>query len=989
MPQRPQRLNNAGRATLLVSFLLFVGWAQPSWSQDADLFRTQTELNALGFDAGPADGVMGQRTRAALRAFQVAEGLRVTGRLDSATLAALFSTVEAPTADTQPAAAAPAQTEQPLEPGLAQDEPSIRDAFAPSDNASRQSPGQSDAAPEPAPEDPTPVEAEAQTEAATEVETTTENVTETASPASEAEPTPKPEGSLWASLAILAAIVGGVFLLLRFIFRRFMRLFKKPLEAPQRHEPQMREAKSISPARAQPITPQRKSLQTKKRASETHAILGEQNATKSDPATIPVPSAVSPKVSAKAASKSDKTGWVPAGSSITISGRDIDGMIYVAPGRTTGQFGDPDNAFIDPSKSVARKGGDYEGDGLSYWPNYATITPTARATYLDWLSSGRSDPDYEVGYVFMYFYGLERQVFVDRTDPTERAEISQEVRRLLDIYGENYSIRRYLGAFLDAVAVLDAPMDGPQPIFEHSGHDIPFTLLKTLGGMAATGEPLSADWLLSWYVCHPEYYLRTPAKRAFSEFRALFAHLYEVKHPKGVKLRASKRKLKMQYHAASGNFTVDIAPKGESVPDVTGLSKPLKAADEIAGEATDALDKYSRYLGRNPDGRGGIEAHGLLPESIRSLFPCAELEALRGWVAETVAAGGLVPVEDLIERLEGAPPDKITKRNLTGAADALAGLGIGMAPDPRFALHRPKPGEPVILFDLPDDVRTIDVPGPGYAAALLNLTVATMVAHADGVIDDAEITYLAKQIASNGAISAAERARLVANLAWMTAVPPDLSNVRAKLRAAPDAAQTALGQIAIIAAGANGAIHPEEIKTIERLYKTMGMDAGRIYSDLHALTSSSEPVTVRPADTATSDHAIPPPPEPERPRGQVVLDAARIAAVTADTARVSQVLGDIFAGDEEDEPEETEPEPSTDNHFHGLDASHRAVATALLTRAAWTEDEFADIASAHNLMPAGALETINEWAFERFGDALAEDYDGYEINSEIADQLMR
>ena len=53
----------------------------------------QRALRRLGYDPGPADGVLGARTRVAIRAFQADAGLPVTGRLserlDSAVLAAL------------------------------------------------------------------------------------------------------------------------------------------------------------------------------------------------------------------------------------------------------------------------------------------------------------------------------------------------------------------------------------------------------------------------------------------------------------------------------------------------------------------------------------------------------------------------------------------------------------------------------------------------------------------------------------------------------------------------------------------------------------------------------------------------------------------------------------------------------------------------------------------------------------------------------------
>ena len=56
----------------------------------AELVRAaQRSLKSAGFAAGPLDGILGPRTEAAVRAFQVDRGLQVSGTLDPATLAAL------------------------------------------------------------------------------------------------------------------------------------------------------------------------------------------------------------------------------------------------------------------------------------------------------------------------------------------------------------------------------------------------------------------------------------------------------------------------------------------------------------------------------------------------------------------------------------------------------------------------------------------------------------------------------------------------------------------------------------------------------------------------------------------------------------------------------------------------------------------------------------------------------------------------------------
>ena len=796
--------------------------------------------------------------------------------------------------------------------------------------------------------------------------------------------------SIIIGLAVLVLLLVGTVLIIRFIIRRILSLFSR--RPSQRSTGEWQE-RNYQRSRGSPTILNREEptlvAKTSARKNPPAEVHQPDSPPPSHPRSVPRREPVTDKArEAKTRRPRRSDGWIPKDGSARVGGRDIGGMVYVGRGPRTRRGGDPDNAFIDSSKNVTRRGGDYEGQGMDYWPNYSTIDSRSRATYLDWLSSGRSDTRYDVGYVFLYFYGLERRVFVDKADAQERSDIVTEVCRLLEIYGYNHSIRRYLGAFIDATSLLDSS-DESQPVFEHDGYEMPAKVLLTVGRMAARSEPLTADWLLSWYLCHPETRLRTPAKRAFAEFKEYFLNLFDEQFPNGLKLRVPKRRLKLMYHAASGNFAINLSENLGEVPDVSSLSSPLSTAHAIADKASDALDKYSRYLGRNTEGRGTIEAHALLPEAIWSRFPCPEKEELRIWVANHVEAGGLVPVEDVIQRLEGARPDKVGKRQLIGVADALARLGVGMAPDPRFALRQPRYGEPVVLFHLPEGILTIESPSEAYRGAILSLAVGTLVAHADGRIDDSEQEHMAAQIDANQSVTEAERARLHANLSWMAAVPPDMSMLRSRLRNAEESARSALGQLAVVAAGADGTIDPEEIRTIEKLYTAMGLKRERVYTDLHALTSTPEPITVRPADLTPREFAIPSPPR-ETPSGTVTLDAARVSAVMADTVRVSQVLGDIFADDEDDDEEIVDDHLSdADDRFGGLDAPHRAVASVLITRHQWTEDEVSALADEHQLMVAGALETINEWAFESLGDALIEQYDGYEINGDLAQELMR
>ncbi|MCZ0945415.1 MAG: TerB N-terminal domain-containing protein [Gammaproteobacteria bacterium] len=680
-------------------------------------------------------------------------------------------------------------------------------------------------------------------------------------------------------------------------------------------------------------------------------------------------------------SRGEPVRWIPPEGDTTVAGRSIGGFVYVGSEETQDGWHGTGGMAIDPRLPVAKAGTDFVGESMPYWPCYSDIDRGARATYLDWLVGDRSDKRVGPGYVFLYFYGLERRFFVDNPTRKENELILAEVERLQSLYGENGSVRRYLGTFIDTARLVLNPEGDAEATFQHSGYELPLGLRVAIGRKLRDGRPLDSDWLLAWYVADPNKWLRTPARRAFAEFRALFGLMFEDKYPEGLRQRSPKRLIRANYYSASSEFDVDITSFLGDIPDIAGLSRPLNIADAIVEQATAALDKYSRFLGRNPDGRDTIEAHALLPERLWQLFPSAEMENLREWADEVVERGGLLPVEEVVAQLEGVTPTKVGKRQLTGAADALARLSIGMAPDPRFALRGPKVGEPVVLFRLPEGITALEEVSDDYRHVLVAIAVGSFVAHADGTIAEREHAALRRRIEET-ALSAQERARLVANLRWMVAVPPDLALFRRRLADISEDVRHQFGQVALAMAAADGVIDPGEIKAVERLYKSIGLATDGIYSALHALTAASEPVTVRPAQGEPKDFTIPAPKHDRK----VSLDAGRVAALLADTARASAVLGDIFSDDDAEDMSEQQPEEETET-FAGLEPKHAAFLSELLTRPRWEESDVTTLARQFELMQAGAIETLNEWSFECFGDTLIEEYDGYEINTELSAEI--
>lgn len=100
---------------------------------------------------------------------------------------------------------------------------------------------------------------------------------------------------------------------------------------------------------------------------------------------------------------------------------------------------------IDTSLPIAHDSGMWSVVDLSYYPAYAQLNPEQRAVYLNWLRDIR-DP-VPIGYVFLFYYGLERYLFTDKYNDAVGAILALRMNH------ENNSFKRYSGDALALCAV--------------------------------------------------------------------------------------------------------------------------------------------------------------------------------------------------------------------------------------------------------------------------------------------------------------------------------------------------------------------------------------------------------------------------------------------------------------------------------------------------------------------------------------------------------
>ena len=699
-------------------------------------------------------------------------------------------------------------------------------------------------------------------------------------------------------------------------------------------------------------------------------------------------------------------GWLPAGASVEVAGLTLPGgMLYVGGELPARNGSGQDPAIIDPRLPVDLRNPDWAGSTVSYWPSYSRISAQARGAYLTWLAGGRSHPGVPISWVFLFFYGLERRVVVDAAEPgpatSDLPLIRAEVRRLLDLYGgrsaiHSYSFHSYATQFLSLIDVLTSKADltATAPPRTSDPCMIPRTLSVGLGRFATDGAPVPVEWALSWAHFHPQIYPRTPAQRCPEEFEQLFRARYAARYGAGMLVKPDKNVLRHTYvPASSGIGQVAIS---EGLPDVLQLAEPTAALSGLVSECTGVLDAYSRYLGRHPDAKDTLAAVALLPSDLVD-DSNASLLRLTAWIEERLGQHRRVVVDgaDLIALWSAEPPGELARAEAAAFAQLLGAAGVGVEPDVRLGgpvlgvgpavLFRIAPGQPIM-------------PSETYTAATLKLHLAAAVWLADGQVSDAKRARLRSHIGSAIHLTEPERVRFDAHMKWLLARQPSLIG-RAKHLAKLDQIQRdSIGEFLITVATADGAISPAEIGALTRIFRLLRLDPSSVSSRVHAVTivtaPATGPVTVRPGGDRSPGFVIPRRPADEAAGATPVrLDQAAIAAKLAETAAVSALLGSIFADDTPNSGSMSAhtsrtPETSSQPAVTRLDERHTALLRTLCAHDSWTRADLETACTALALLPDGALDTLNEAAYEAAGDPLAEGDDPIRVNLDIAREML-
>jgi TerB N-terminal domain/TerB-C domain len=681
----------------------------------------------------------------------------------------------------------------------------------------------------------------------------------------------------------------------------------------------------------------------------------------------------------------DDARWVQPGEAVAIRGAIISGgAFYVGTALSCPLLHGDEPALVNPALAVEIARPTLRDTDMQYWPRYDSLTPGQRATYLSWLASDRNLVRLPIGYVFLYFYGFERRVFLDLLGTPELdAElpwIRAEVERLQRVYGSNPSLNGYAQRFLWAIECLgggSGDLAEPPAVAARSWR-VPDAIKLGLGRLSAAGRPIPGNWALAWLKSDPEAFMRTPAERCPDEFGRLFVLRYGVRYGDGLVVESSQ-KLRLEYRPASRSFGSIDLPIG-SVPNVTGHEGPMAELRDLAQECTDALDPFSRWIRRHADDHSSLAAISLLPADLIRAASSPALDEMSTWL-ETELADREEAVVDggrLLSHWPRTPSGKLTARDSAALGQLLSAFGYGIEPDARLGGPAFGPGRVVIFRDTTPEAAA----GPRLDRmyALLDLAV-TVAAIRDPDVDT--LNALCGQLAQALELPETDRPRVRAHLHWASIESPKLTLAKRMIREEGQRAREEVGTFLVDWATQRGGVGPDQVAGLTKAFTALGLEPASLFSLIHQRTvnPSSDPVEIRAPGGSAGGEAIPPAPSAGA-GGTVDLEGTALEAALASTAASNALLGKIFVDDEVPTAAPVAAQPGN------LGGAYKNLLSQLAERPSWSMSEFAGLVANLNLLPNRAIEVLNEAALDLTGEPLLEGAGILEVNRDALKELL-
>lgn len=679
--------------------------------------------------------------------------------------------------------------------------------------------------------------------------------------------------------------------------------------------------------------------------------------------------------------------WIPFGRSLDFKNYVLPGGFYYLPSK--GGWG-------AESSAIARDA--HVGKPLlpsvltaSYYPSYSQILSEERATYLNWLQSfgrGQHQKDVARGYLFLYFYGLERRALCEGDlDPV----IFSTVRTMLEVYGPHHQGRTlitYLSDFLYfgsyQIGHQHFAKEWPQIMELHGDKMSEDSLILLLAHLHETQQTLS--WQLAYRLAsrHDNSKRSVVTKRAGEKFHMLFQSKYEELYPGGLALKTAKQNKKLRYSAANSSlpYRNGVQDKRDLlVPNVLGIRSQFKKLPIIWNECIDELSGYSRAIlsvleDHDSTRNDELKAFLALPLSLQNQdeHPLdSEFTNVLN-VAETIKGEmKIVPCSVVAGLLDIEERPALTATQSRMVSDVISSLGLVCGPNYYHTGLPLRWNQDLVLT--PCDVNT-EVDSALLTGTLRLLYLTVMVAAADGDVSESELSHFRGNI-DTSAFSEHQNLEIKNTLIALSRNPQvavrSLNKISKSIH--KQHKETVLKHLVLVAAD-DDLITSDELKVLKRITKSMGLSDEILNGQIEEL-ATFRTVQIHKAGQRRRGEPIPQK-ETEAETKAFTLDHAKIAVISAETEKVVEILSQVLSDDEAGTVQEPIAEEVSDvdiavpEWLCDLNNIYQMALLELISHPNATGEVLKEIADKHHLMPNSLIDEVNEWSDEVLDDFLLE-----------------
>jgi uncharacterized tellurite resistance protein B-like protein len=656
-----------------------------------------------------------------------------------------------------------------------------------------------------------------------------------------------------------------------------------------------------------------------------------------------------------------------------------------------------DSSLIELGLPVAKQSDSSER--LGYWPSYHNCTPGQRAAYLQWLYGGRSHQVAELGYVFIFFYGLERRIVVDGLD---HECVARELIRLLPMFGQSNSFAGYGTRLLWLAIYLSVDHGGmPTDVIEDAirvtNRWRDGSLELYLAYLSRTQGQLSGEACYAWAEQDQRAMKSIVCVRHSDKFKELFIRKVQDAFPEGVPFPSTTRNKAISYHPASS--TLLSAPQqmvkvsGQMMPTLEPRRNPCSKLIQIWNDCIEQLKAFDR-ASRKATHEVTSETYEALPIELRD-GDHPELEHWNRLISRVTDEDGwaLVSVNELA-RIKGIKErTSLTKSQTMSILNTADTLGFAIEPDCRINGKNFRWNEPIAIFNCEMakcDDRSIEK----FRTASFLLELGLSVAVSDNEVDERELEAIESHIEAELDLTPDLAKRLSALRHLMVAKGPKLSTVPQTFLAALSKNQRkAIGSYLVSVAAADQVVTNKEKNVLRAAFQKLSLPLDML-AELLAPYEAVK-VELQTATTSAVDQL-----DTEAP----ALDFDRIRRIREETRHVQDLLHEVITNSIDDSDEllvvqtaNTADEPMEevvsvnaniatvpmvqmidqciDSRFATVPSRYQSFCAKLATQTRWNMREAQELARSEGLMFSAALEAINEWSTDEFGDWLIEESD--------------